>query len=81
VSVHSVQREVDDLVLQLKGLVHVRALLETRGAPDEELDAHSDEIARIRAELAARVSGGSMGTAARPPRSSPRRPPLTSAAA
>jgi hypothetical protein len=49
------QREVEDLVLQLKGLVHVRALLETRGASTAELDAHSDEIARIRAELAQRV--------------------------
>jgi hypothetical protein len=48
-------RQVDDLVLQLKGLVHVRALLETRGASAAELDAHSDEIARIRAELADRV--------------------------
>jgi hypothetical protein len=49
------QRDIDDLVLQLKGLVHVRALLETRGASTAELDAHSDEIARIRAELASRV--------------------------
>lgn len=49
------QREIEDLVLQLKGLVHVRALLETRGASTAELDAHSDEIARIRAELASRV--------------------------
>jgi hypothetical protein len=49
------QREIEDLVLQLKGLVHVRALLETRGASTDELDAHSDEIARIRAELAGRV--------------------------
>ena len=48
------QRHVDDLVLQLKGLVHVRALLETRGASASELDAHSDEIARIRARLADR---------------------------
>ena len=49
------QRQVDDLVLQLKGLVHVRALLETRGASAAELDAHSDEIVRIRAALADRV--------------------------
>jgi hypothetical protein len=49
------QREVQDLVLQLKGLVHVRALLETRGASAAELDAHSEEIARVRAELAERV--------------------------
>jgi hypothetical protein len=27
----SLQRRADDLVLQLKGLVHVRALLESRG--------------------------------------------------
>jgi hypothetical protein len=46
------QRRLDDLVLQLKGLVHVRALLETHGASGAELDAHSDEIARVRAELA-----------------------------
>lgn len=49
------QRQIDDLVLQLKGLVHVRALLETRGASTAELDAHSHEIARIRAELAQSV--------------------------
>jgi hypothetical protein len=46
------QREVDDLVLQLKGLVHVRALLETRGATEAELEAHTREIAKVRGELA-----------------------------
>lgn len=46
---------VDDLVLRLKGLVHVRALLETRGVSPAELDAHSEEISRVRAELAERV--------------------------
>jgi hypothetical protein len=46
------QRRLDDLVLQLKGLVHVRALLETHGASTAELDAHSDEIVRVRGELA-----------------------------
>ena len=54
-SVLSLQRDVDDLVLQLKGLVHVRALLETHGASAAELDAHTNEIARIRSELANRV--------------------------
>ena len=54
-SVLALQRDVDDLVLQLKGLVHVRALLETHGASAAELDAHTNEIARIRAELANRV--------------------------
>ena len=43
---------LDDLLLQLKGLVHVRALLETRGASPAELTMHSDQIARVRAELA-----------------------------
>jgi hypothetical protein len=46
------QRRLDDLVLQLKGLVHVRALIETHGASTAELTAHSAEIARVRAELA-----------------------------
>jgi hypothetical protein len=46
------QRRLDDLVLQLKGLVHVRALLETHDASAAELDAHSEEIVRVRAELA-----------------------------
>jgi hypothetical protein len=46
------QRRLDDLVLQLKGLVHVRALLETHGASVAEIGAHSDEIARVREELA-----------------------------
>ena len=46
------QRRVDDLVLQLKGLVHVRALLESGGASPGEIAAHSDAIDRVRAELA-----------------------------
>ena len=45
-------RELDDLVLGLKGLVHVRALLETRGASRAELDEHTAEIDRIRVRLA-----------------------------
>jgi hypothetical protein len=43
---------VDDLVLQLKGLVYVRALLESRGAPAADVAAHTDAIERVRAELA-----------------------------
>ena len=49
---------LDDLVLQLKGLVYVRALLETRGAPAADLAAHTDAIERVRAELAGLVRGG-----------------------
>ena len=46
------QTRIDDLILQLKGLVHVHALLELRGATSAELDAHAREAARVRAELA-----------------------------
>jgi hypothetical protein len=53
------QRRAEDLVLQLKGLVHVRALLESRGASSEELDAHTAEIARVRRELAELVKSSS----------------------
>jgi hypothetical protein len=44
---------VDDLELQLKGLVLVRAILDWRGASAADLDKHSDEIQRVRARLAA----------------------------
>ncbi len=59
------QRRLDDLVLQLKGLVHVRALLETHDASTAELTAHSDEIARVRAELArfVKATAGGQGDA------------------
>jgi hypothetical protein len=46
------QRRLDDLVLHLKGLVLVRALLESRGASRGEVAAHDDEITRVRGELA-----------------------------
>jgi hypothetical protein len=51
-------RELDDLVLQLKGLVHVRALLEDRGASDAAIEAHTVEIDRVRARLAQGVREG-----------------------
>jgi hypothetical protein len=44
--------EVDDRLLHLRGLILVRGLLERRGASEAELRQHSDEIARVRAELA-----------------------------
>ena len=46
------QPRLDNLVLQQKGLVHVRALLETQGASPAELSTHSDEISRVRDQLA-----------------------------
>jgi hypothetical protein len=51
-------REVDDLVLHLKGLVLVRALLKERGASEAELHEHSAEIDRVRLRLAALVQKG-----------------------
>ena len=51
-SAPSLQRRLDDLVLELKGLVYVRALLETRGVSTAELVAHSNRIDRVRDELA-----------------------------
>ena len=51
----------DDLNLQLKGLVYVRALLETKGASDAELNAHSDAIARVRTKLARLEQAGAEG--------------------
>jgi len=53
------QRE--DLNLQLKGLVYVRALLETKGVSSAELDAHSDAIARVRTQLARLEQAGAEG--------------------
>ena len=44
---------VEDLELQLKGLVLVRAILDWRGASVADLQKHSDEIRRVRARLAA----------------------------
>jgi hypothetical protein len=42
-------RQLDDLVVQLKGLVLVRTILRERGTNVEEIDA---EIVRVRERLA-----------------------------
>jgi len=46
------QRRIDELLLQLKGLVHVRALLEARGVSAAEVSKFEDEISRVRDEIA-----------------------------
>jgi hypothetical protein len=46
------QRRIDDLLLQLKGLVHVRALLEARGVSAAELSKFTEAISSVRDELA-----------------------------
>ena len=45
-------RRLDDLDLELKGLVHARALLETKGAPRDAVALHAQAIERVRGELA-----------------------------
>jgi hypothetical protein len=57
-------RQIDDLVLHLKGLVLVRALLQKRGASTAEVEAHTREIERVRARLAEVVRSSPMNSAA-----------------
>ncbi len=45
-------RELDDLVLNVRGLELVRDLLAERGATRAELDAHTRELERLRRQLA-----------------------------
>ena len=45
-------RRIDDLLLQARGLVLVRQVLARRGASRAELDAHTRELERVRRRLA-----------------------------
>jgi hypothetical protein len=49
--------EIDDLLLQARGLLLVRDLLAARGASQHEVDAHTDELERVRHELAELIGG------------------------
>lgn len=49
--------EIDDLLLRARGLVLVRDLLAQRGASPAEIEAHSNELERVRAELADTIRG------------------------
>ena len=51
-------RELDDLVLHLKGLVLVRKVQETRGAGHDELRMYGTEIEHVRNRLAELVRAG-----------------------
>jgi hypothetical protein len=59
-------RELDDLVLNLKGLVLVRDLRQRRGADADELGMYGAEIDRVRDRLASlvrtKVRGESIAT-------------------
>jgi hypothetical protein len=50
--------KLDDLLLQLKGLVLVRAIREQRGADEDELLMYRVEIDRVRNRLARLVRSG-----------------------
>ena len=45
-------RELEDLILQIKGLVFAQALIEDEGASDAELADYRAELARQRGRLA-----------------------------
>jgi hypothetical protein len=49
--------EIDDLLLRARGLVLVRDLLAERGATRTEIEAHTDELERVRAQLADTIRG------------------------
>ena len=51
--------EVDDLLLRARGLVLVRELLSARGASRGELEAHTEELERIRGQLIETIGGRS----------------------
>ncbi len=61
-------REIDELLLHVRGLVLVRGLLAERGASRDELDAHTRELHRLRRRLARLIEGP-------PPRPAPIRRP------
>ena len=52
----TVASKPEDLLLELKGLVYARAILESRGAPPESIRVHETEIERIRDRLAELVA-------------------------
>jgi len=58
--------EINDVLTQLKGFVLVQPMLEARGVSNEELERHTGEIDRVRAQLAelVRSSGGGVQRAA-----------------
>jgi hypothetical protein len=50
-------REVDDLLLHVRGLALVREVLAERGTSSAEIRAHSDALERLRGELAEMIRG------------------------
>ena len=48
--------QIDDLLLEARGLALVRDLLAERGASAAELEVHTRALERARAELAGRIA-------------------------
>jgi len=63
--------QVDDLLLDARGLVLVREVLARRGASRAELEAHTRELERVRGSLVAAIEGRDAGANGR---ERPRRP-------
>jgi hypothetical protein len=49
--------EIDDLLLQARGLLLVRDMLAERGASQDTVDAHTEELERVRHQLAELIGG------------------------
>ena len=50
-------REIDDLLLQMRGLAVVRDILSSRGASSAEIMAHTRELESVRSQLTELISG------------------------
>jgi len=50
-------REIDDLLLQMRGLAVVRDILSSRGASSAEITAHTQELESVRSRLTELISG------------------------
>ena len=50
-------REIDDLLLHMRGLAVVRDLLSSRGASSAEILAHTQELESVRSRLTELISG------------------------
>lgn len=50
-------REIDDLLLHMRGLAVVRDILASRGASSAEISAHTNELESVRSRLTELISG------------------------
>ncbi len=54
-------REIDDLLLHMRGLAVVRDILSGRGASDAEIAAHTQELESVRHRLTELIGGADGG--------------------